>query len=57
MATLADAVTAALNNWDMENTSTYTIGTFKENFRQFLTGPDGLTRNSVQEFTFYYEPI
>ena len=57
VATMADEVSSALNNWDMANTATYKIGTFKEQFRQFITAPDGLTRNSVQEFIFHYEPI
>lgn len=57
LMTLADSVGDALNNWDMIDTATYRIGTFKEQFRTFLVAPDGLTRNSVQEFIFYYEPI
>ena len=55
LATIADNITSALNNWDMANTATYTVGTFKETFRQYTVSPDGLKRFCVQEYNFFYE--
>jgi len=54
---LADEITAALNNWEMANTASFEVGTFKEQFRQFFVDSDNLTRYSVQEYIFYYEPL
>ena len=54
---LADEITTALNNWQMVNTTSFAVGTFKEQFRQFLIDADNLTRYSVQEYIFYYEPL
>jgi hypothetical protein len=57
LATLSDEIHSALNNWYMADTATHTIGTIKEKFRQYVNSPDNLTRYSVSEYIFYYEPI
>lgn len=54
---LSDSVYAALNRWDMPNTTTYGITGINETFRQLAVQPDGLTRNSVQQYEIIFEPL
>lgn len=54
---LIDNIYSALHQWEMPNTSSYAIGNLIEQSRNVFTQPDGLTRNSVQTFLLYFEPL
>ena len=41
----------------MPNTATYGITGINETFRQLAVQPDGLTRNSVQQYEIIFEPL
>lgn len=51
-----DTVYAALHQWEMADTATYSIGNFIENSREVVNSPDGETRHSIQQYTFYFDP-
>jgi len=52
-----DAVYNALHHWEMGNTASYAVGNFIEQSRTIINDPDGLTRNSIQNYTFFIEPL
>lgn len=54
---LADDIYSALHHWEMPNTANYAVGNLIEDSRQVINEPDGLTRNSIQRFTFFIEPL
>ena len=54
---MADDVYAALQRWDMPDTTTYGVSSITENFRTIATQPDGLTRNAVQQYQLIFEPL
>lgn len=55
--TMADSVYNALHRHKFADTSTYGISDCIETFRQTRTQADGLTRNSVQQYQLFFEPL
>lgn len=54
---LTDFIYQSLHNWNILNSTTYAIGTIQETSRTTLVTPDGLTRNGLQSFRLYFEPL
>ena len=54
---LADNIYTALHHYDFPDTITYGVSGIYESFRQIAVQADGLTRNSVQQFTIAFEPL
>ena len=54
---MADSVYAALHHWTFPDTATYGISGIQETFRTIAVQPDGLTRNSVQQYEIIFEPL
>lgn len=55
--TVADSVYDALQHWSFPDTATYGISGIQENFRNMAVQPDGLTRNSVQQYEIIFEKL
>tara|TARA_R110000764_G_scaffold78374_2_gene156371 strand:- start:3147 stop:3542 length:396 start_codon:yes stop_codon:yes gene_type:complete len=55
--TIADSVYNALQHWSFPDTATYGISGIQETFRTIAVQPDGLTRNSVQQYQIIFEPL
>lgn len=55
LANLSGEVYDALHRWDMPDTATYGISGIRETFRNIAVQPDGLTRNSVQQYEILFE--
>ena len=54
---LADNIYTALHRYAFPDTITYGVSGIHESFRKIAKQPDGLTRNSVQQFTIIFEPL
>ena len=54
---LASDIYAALHRHDFPDTISYGISGIEESFRRIATQPDGLTRNSVQQYELFFEPL
>tara|TARA_R110002167_G_scaffold234760_1_gene440050 strand:+ start:25 stop:417 length:393 start_codon:yes stop_codon:yes gene_type:complete len=54
---LADSVYDTLHRWSFPDTATYGISGIRETFRSIAVQPDGLTRNSVQQYEIMFEPL
>ncbi len=55
--TLCDSIYNALHHYEIPNTTSYAVGDIAEESRQIINAPDGLTRNSVQQYRVYFEPL
>ena len=55
--TVADSVYDALQHWSFPDTATYGISGIQESFRNIAVQPDGLTRNSVQQYEIIFEKL
>ena len=55
--TMADSVYDALQHWAFPNTATYGISGIQETFKTIAVQPDGLTRNSVQQYEIIFEKL
>ena len=55
--TVADSVYDALEHWSFPDTATYGISGIQESFRNIAVQPDGLTRNSVQQYEIIFEKL
>jgi len=55
--TMADSVYDALQHWDFPDTATYGISGIQETFKTIAVQPDGLTRNSVQQYEIIFEKL
>ena len=49
-----DNVYSALHSWEMGDTASYKVGIFLEDARTVINSPDGLTRNSIQQYEFWF---
>lgn len=54
---LCASVYNALHLYSMPDTSNYGVSIINETFRNIAVQDDGLTRNSVQQFTIIFEPL
>ncbi len=54
---LASEIYTALHRHDFPDTISYGISGIEESFRRIATQPDGLTRNSVQQYKLFFEPL
>lgn len=54
---LSDGIYNALHHWEMPNTATYAVGNLIQALRQVINLQDGITRNSIQRFNFFIEPL
>ena len=54
---VADSVYDALQHWSFPDTATYGISGIQESFRNMAVQPDGLTRNSVQQYEIIFEKL
>lgn len=54
---ITDDIYTALHRHDFPDTMTYGISGIEEDFRRIATQPDGLTRNSVQQYELFFEPL
>ena len=54
---IADSIYTALHQWVMPNTANFAVGNFIEGSRQIINDPDGITRDSIQQYTFFYDPL
>lgn len=57
IAEIADKVYDAIHRFSFPDTATYGISGIEETFRKIATQPDGLTRNSVQQYEVTFEPL
>ena len=55
--TIISRIYTALHQWEMPNTTSYSVGFLIETRRQQNTEPNGLVRYSVQDFRLYVEEI
>jgi len=55
--TMVDSVYDALQHWAFPGTATYGISGIQETFRTIAVQPDGLTRNSVQQYEIIFEKL
>ena len=54
---VADSVYDALQHWSFPDTANYGISGIQESFRNMAVQPDGLTRNSVQQYEIIFEKL
>ncbi len=54
---LANDIYTALHRYAFPDTISYGISGIEETFRRIATQPDGLTRNSVQQYELFFEPL
>ena len=54
---LASDIYTVLHRHDFPDTISYGISGIEESFRRIATQPDGLTRNSVQQYELFFEPL
>tara|TARA_R110002050_G_C8682622_1_gene493102 strand:+ start:301 stop:690 length:390 start_codon:yes stop_codon:yes gene_type:complete len=54
---IALSIYNALHRYDMPDTTSYGISGIKQTFERIAVQPDGLTRNSVQQFEVIFEPL
>ena len=57
ISNIADSVYNAIHRHDFPDTTTYGISGITETFRNIATQPDGLTRNSVQQYEIFFETL
>lgn len=57
ISTLASDIYTALHRYAFPDTINYGISGIEEAFRRIATQPDGLTRNSVQQYELFFEPL
>lgn len=57
VSALALGVYDALHRYDMPDTATYGISGIQQTFERIATQPDGLTRNSVQQYEVLFEKL
>jgi len=55
--TMVDSVYDALQHWAFPDTATYGISGIQETFKTIAVQPDGLTRNSVQQYEIIFEKL
>jgi hypothetical protein len=55
--TLIDRIYGALHQWEMPDTTNYSVGFLIEQVRRTNTSPDGLTRYGVQEYKLWVDEI
>lgn len=54
---LIDRIYGALHQWEMPDTTNYSVGFLIEQTRLHNTAPDGLSRYSVQDYKLWVEEI
>ena len=54
---IASEIYTALHRHAFPDTISYGISGIEESFRRIATQPDGLTRNSVQQYELFFEPL
>ncbi len=54
---IADNVYNSLHRWAFPDTTNYGVSSITESFRRVATQSDGLTRNAVQQYQIFFEPL